>query len=168
MRESFQQGSDNSVTKRSSSFSGNHTRKMKSTAALKAATTEILMNMESTGEISMQHIFQQLTKYETACELTEQFFPGAKTSKYILYDVERVMKQYGFTPENTLFAQSVCPDEINHAVGDITNLFAEYFGEVFHLGGLGGVPFTGKTGFSAFSNHVPDGNFIADNELNEI
>jgi hypothetical protein len=29
-------------------------------------------------------------------------------------------------------------------------------GEVFHMGGLGGIPFTGKTGFNAFSSHVPD------------
>ena len=33
-----------------------------------------------------------------------------------------------------------------------------HLGEVFHLGGLAGVPFTGKTGFAAFSHHVPDGN----------
>ena len=29
--------------------------------------------------------------------------------------------------------------------------------QVFHMGGLGGIPFTGKTGFAAFSHHVPDG-----------
>jgi len=29
--------------------------------------------------------------------------------------------------------------------------------KVFHMGGLGGIPFTGKTGFAAFSHHVPDG-----------
>ena len=50
----------------------------------------------------------------------------------------------------------VCPDEINHREGDVTNLFVEYFGKVFHLGGLAGIPFTGKTGFGAFSHHVPD------------
>jgi len=27
------------------------------------------------------------------------------------------------------------------------------------MGGLGGIPFTGKTGFVAFSHHVPDGSF---------
>ena len=25
------------------------------------------------------------------------------------------------------------------------------------MGGLAGIPFTGKTGFAAFSHHVPDG-----------
>ena len=32
-----------------------------------------------------------------------------------------------------------------------------FLAQVFHMGGLGGIPFTGKTGFAAFSHHVPDG-----------
>jgi hypothetical protein len=48
-------------------------------------------------------------------------------------------------------------DEINHNIGDITTLFSTWMGEVFHMGGLAGLPFTGKTGFKAFSDHVPDG-----------
>lgn len=68
-----------------------------------------------------------------------------------------VLLKHGITAKNTLFAQSICPDEINHECGDVTNLFSEHLGEVFHMGGLAGVPFTGKTGFTAFSHHVPDG-----------
>jgi len=34
-------------------------------------------------------------------------------------------------------------------------MFAERWGEVFPLGGLAGLPFTGKTGWAAFSSHVP-------------
>ena len=43
----------------------------------------------------------------------------------------------------------VCPDEINHEKGDITDLFIENIGggKVFHLGGLAGVPFTGKVSY---------------------
>jgi hypothetical protein len=38
-------------------------------------------------------------------------------------------------------------------------MFANRWGEVFPLGGLAGMPFTGKTGWGAFSSHVPkDGN----------
>ncbi len=70
------------------------------------------------------------------------------------------MLKHNITATNTLFAQSVCPDEINHECGDITNLFSEHLGEVFHMGGLAGLPFTGKTGFTAFSHHVPDGNIL--------
>lgn len=52
----------------------------------------------------------------------------------------------------------MCPDEINHEHGDITDLFIENIGggKVFHLGGLAGVPFTGKTGFGAYSAHVAE------------
>ena len=34
------------------------------------------------------------------------------------------------------------------------------------MGGLGGIPFSGKTGFAAFSHHVPDGksNFVLHRE----
>ena len=53
---------------------------------------------------------------------------------------------------------AVCPDEINHEHGDITDLFINHIGggKVFHLGGLAGVPFTGKTGFGAYSGHVEE------------
>ena len=62
----------------------------------------------------------------------------------------------GFTGENTLFSHSVCPDEINHEEGDITQVLALHFGAYFALGGLAGIPFSGKTGFGAYAAHVPD------------
>ena len=62
--------------------------------------------------------------------------------------------------ENTLFSHSVCPDEINHEEGDITDELIKHFGEIFYLGGLGGIPFSGKTGFGAYASHVPDGGNI--------
>lgn len=74
----------------------------------------------------------------------------------IIKQVAEVLKNIGCTNENTLFAQSICPDEINHEEDDITRLFQVHLGECFHLGGLGGIPFTGKTGFAAFSHHIPD------------
>ena len=67
----------------------------------------------------------------------------------------------GFTDENTLFTDSSCPDEINHdSPGEgITSIFQQRWGEIFPLGGLAGFPFTGKTGWHAFSSHCPqDGN----------
>jgi len=68
---------------------------------------------------------------------------------------------WGFTPDNTLFGSSICPDEINNEKGDLVDIMKEYWGECFPLGGIGGAPFVGKTGFKAFSHHVPeDGNII--------
>ena len=74
-----------------------------------------------------------------------------------------VLKKYGFNDDNTLFADCSCPDEINHddPEEDITSLFQKRWGEIFPLSGLGGLPFTGKTGWAAFSGHcVDDGNII--------
>mmetsp|Transcript_13598 Transcript_13598/g.20700 ORF Transcript_13598/g.20700 Transcript_13598/m.20700 type:complete len:328 (+) Transcript_13598:194-1177(+) len=89
-------------------------------------------------------------------EVAQRQFKGAITSEEIVDKVRSTIAPLGYTPENTLFAQSVCPDEINHEEGDVTDMFTKYLGEVFHMGGLAGVPFTGKTGFGAFSHHVPD------------
>lgn len=89
-------------------------------------------------------------------ELAERFFHGALFGKQVLNKVTSVLEKRNITSENTLYAQSVCPDEINHEGTEITNLLAAYFGKVFHLGGLAVIPFTGRTGFGAFSAHVPD------------
>lgn len=69
----------------------------------------------------------------------------------------------GFTDDNTLYADSSCPDEINHddPDEDLTSLFTRRWGEVFPLSGLAGMPFVGKTGWGAFSSHCPeDGNIV--------
>jgi len=73
------------------------------------------------------------------------------------------LKNLGFNVENTIYAESSCPDELNHdSDDDISNLMANRWGEAFPLGGLAGIPFTGKTGWGAFSHHVPDnGNTFA-------
>jgi hypothetical protein len=73
------------------------------------------------------------------------------------------LKTHGVTPKNTIYAQSSCPDELNHDnyQQDISRILRDAYGEVFHLGGLAGVPFTGKTGWGAFSHHLPvDGNIV--------
>lgn len=75
----------------------------------------------------------------------------------------RVLSNLGFTAENTLFSDSSCPDEVNHddPEEDMTGLFQSRWGEIFPLAGLAGFPFTGKTGWSAFSSHCPkDGNIV--------
>lgn len=91
-----------------------------------------------------------------ASETAALYFPGATDGNVILQKVTSVFEKRGVTSENTLFAQSVCSDEINHEIGDLPSLFRSYLGKrEFQLGGLGGIPFTGKTGYSAFSHHVP-------------
>ena len=84
------------------------------------------------------------------------FFPAAMRQKDVEFGAIQISRQLGLTGTNTLFAHSCCPDEINHANGDITTQLREHFGGAFALGGLAGIPFTGATGFGAMASHGPD------------
>jgi hypothetical protein len=69
--------------------------------------------------------------------------------------------RFGLNPENTIFGTSICPDEINTLKYSLPKLQKTFWGKAFPLGGISGTPFAGKTGFKAFSHHVPDnGNVI--------
>lgn len=109
------------------------------------------------NEMPYENALQILAKYELAYAKVTHHFPGAQVGTDILQKADMLLLDHGCNGHNTLYAQSVCPDEINHESGDITELFAKHMGEVFHMGGLAGIPFTGKTGFTAFSHHIPDG-----------
>jgi len=90
-------------------------------------------------------------------ELIEKHFPGAQTNAHVLQVCKHVLELIGISAENTLYAQSVCPDHINSSEEDLQVMFSSYLGDVFmHLGGLAGLPFTGSTGFSSFTNHTPE------------
>lgn len=130
-------------------------------AAMQAAAVEIEEIIEEKGSISAvdaAHVIQEKMK---VLKLLWTHFPGAMSSQDVLECFKKVVEKRGYDDDNTLFAQSICPDEVNHEEGDITDLFTKYCGEVFHLGGLAGIPFTGKVGFGAFSHHVPDGGHCA-------
>ena len=84
-------------------------------------------------------------------------FPGAMLGKELDVKTYKALSNFGFTKDNTLFADSTCPDEINHVhtKDDVTSLFQQRWGKLFPLGGLAGLPFAGQTGWGAFSSHVP-------------
>ncbi|KAK3269280.1 hypothetical protein CYMTET_22272 [Cymbomonas tetramitiformis] len=90
------------------------------------------------------------------CNTLLRCFPGVLPGTAVLRRMLVALEPLGFTPENTIYGQSICPDEINNEKGNLSSLMAEHWGECFPMGGIGGVPFVGKTGFMAFSNHVPD------------
>jgi len=93
----------------------------------------------------------------------DTYFKSALPGSQIEELVYQQVSELGITRDNTVFAQSSCPDELNHDdyAEDITRLMRNRYGEVFPLGGLAGLPFTGKTGWGAFSHHVPeDGNIV--------
>lgn len=125
--------------------------------AFAAAAEEASKIIESRGGCTYQEVLSLYERQENAIIAVRNHFPLAQDGYAIHTRTEKALAKYGVDPENTLFAQSICPDEINHENGDITNILTKHMGEVFHMGGLAGVPFTGKTGFDAFSGHVPDG-----------
>ena len=89
-------------------------------------------------------------------------FPGALPGIAVLKRTTAVLKsKYDMDGDNTIYGQSICPDEINNEKGDLADIMKEYWGEVFPMGGIGGAPFVGKTGFGAFSHHVPEGGKVA-------
>ncbi|GAB5360829.1 hypothetical protein AAMO2058_000660800 [Amorphochlora amoebiformis] len=82
----------------------------------------------------------------------DKYFAGAITPTELTDMSKQVFGKLGFTPKSSLMAVSSCPDEINRTMDS----FNDYWGDSFHLGGLAGIPFTGKTGFGAYAAHVPD------------
>jgi hypothetical protein len=122
----------------------------------RAATKAVYKKLQGGGKVSPEEMQKFIGIYETASKAVQLHFPGAARSADILGPVAAVLKRIGCNNENTLFAQSICPDEINHEDDDISRLLQVHLGEVFHMGGLAGIPFTGKTGFAAYTHHIPD------------
>lgn len=90
----------------------------------------------------------------TIDERIRTLFPDAAPFEQVLENYyRRMMLEYGLDAIQSIAAVSLCPDELNNPV---IEKIRDYFGHVFHLGGLTGYPFTGETGFNAFGDHIPD------------
>ena len=90
---------------------------------------------------------------ETEAILREAFpgaIPGHEFSDSILHYLQ---SKYGIAPSKMLLGASTCVDDIIYTKN--FRLHPELKGP-FHLGGLGGLPFTGISGLEAFAHHVPD------------
>mmetsp|Transcript_100719 Transcript_100719/g.285450 ORF Transcript_100719/g.285450 Transcript_100719/m.285450 type:complete len:296 (-) Transcript_100719:175-1062(-) len=87
-------------------------------------------------------------------------FPGAVRGAEVKSRVLQALKPYGVGRSNVVYGQSVCSDEINSDPGHVTTLLSKHYGKTFFVGGIGGAPYVGKTGFGAFSGHVPDGGHV--------
>jgi hypothetical protein len=80
-------------------------------------------------------------------------FPDALPLGTYLDRVATALDPYGFRPDSTLAAVSICRDEMTqHLLGGV----AERWERPFSLGGLGGMPSLGRTGWRACLSHVPD------------
>jgi hypothetical protein len=128
-------------------------------SAFEAAAEDIRTVLSTKGSITAEGICNIINRSNNAVALTRQHFPAAIGSKEALAKVKKALQFFDVSPANMLSTYSVCPDEINHREGHIVDQFTKEFGggKVFDLGGLAGIPYTGQTGWSAFSHHVPDG-----------
>ncbi len=84
----------------------------------------------------------------------ETAFPNPEIGR-IFFAKQNILleERYGFTPENTRFAEGGCSDEINEPE---YQFLEKYWGERFKFGGLAGYCHGGKSGLGAVSHHVPE------------
>lgn len=103
-----------------------------------------------------QKNFRSLYIEPKAEEAQNKAFPTALLSGDLDEAIAKTLGARGFTPANTIFAHSVCSDEVNNKDEQLVALMVNRWQEGFSLGGLAGLPFAGKSGFRAFLHHVPD------------
>ncbi len=86
-------------------------------------------------------------------KIVKQFFPDARDAKDTsIHYLGRMQIEHELDISRVLMATSVCSDDINVPS---TTFFNVLFGP-FIMGGLGGLPFSGQTGMTAFAHHIPD------------
>ncbi|MEM9857477.1 MAG: hypothetical protein AAF843_08980 [Bacteroidota bacterium] len=86
-------------------------------------------------------------------KVVKRYFPDAKDAKDTsIHYLGRMQIEHELDISRVLMATSVCSDDINVPS---TTFFNVLFGP-FIMGGLGGLPFAGQTGMTAFAHHIPD------------
>jgi hypothetical protein len=86
-------------------------------------------------------------------DIIRKHFPRAQTWPQMTKEyLSKILDEYDIPLQKLLFASCVCPDELNYRATSFDNSFRH----AFYLGGLGGIPYTGKTGMAAYVSHVPD------------
>ena len=93
-----------------------------------------------------QKTFRSLYIEDKAEEAQNIAFPTALLSGDLDEAIAKTLYKRGFTPENTIFAHSVCSDEVNNKDEQLVALMVNRWQEGFSLGGLAGLPFAGKSG----------------------
>ena len=120
------------------------------------AVTDATLNAITNGPTTWNDVENYLAQFGHIDISIREEFPNARVVSDLAEITNKALESRGFTAENTLFAASVCPDEINHVYNNLPQMLAIAWGECFQMGGLAGVPFCGQTGFGAFAAHIPD------------
>ena len=87
--------------------------------------------------------FHPAVKKETMQKI-RRYFPGAQFAIELKQRINFSLLKAGGRPSSTLFACSVCPDEINHYPNSLNARLSRGAGKACYMGGLGGIPFLGK------------------------
>jgi len=91
---------------------------------------------------------------DTFDKIVYKKFPMAMNAKDTSIHFLGLLKQkHRFDISRMLMATSLCSDEVNNHGASFFNVL----NGPFTMGGLGGIPFVGLTGMTAFSHHIPDG-----------
>lgn len=86
-------------------------------------------------------------------QVVANYFPNAMDAKDTsIHYLGKMQLEKQIDISKVLMATSVCSDDINVPS---TTFFNMLFGP-FIMGGLGGLPFAGQTGMTAFAHHIPD------------
>lgn len=86
-------------------------------------------------------------------KVVKEHFPNAMDAKDTsIHYLGKMQIEHQINISRVLMATSVCSDDINVPS---TTFFNVLFGP-FIMGGLGGLPFAGQTGMTAFAHHIPD------------
>jgi len=91
------------------------------------------------GRISADGISNIIDRSNAVVAFIHKYFPNAAGSSVITDKVQATLEELNICEDNLLYAQSVCPDEINHhREGCITTNFIDAIGsgKCFHLGGV--------------------------------
>lgn len=82
-----------------------------------------------------------------------EHFPNARDAKDTsVHFLGKLVSEHNLDVSRILMATSLCSDDINIPS---TTFFNVLWGP-FIMGGLGGLPFAGTTGMTAFAHHIPD------------
>lgn len=86
-------------------------------------------------------------------EAVERWYPGARTGfDFAQAQLDR-LRAAGGQARTTVLAACLCADDLIASVTDLPRRLAG----PFQLGGLAGLPHTGRTGMTAFAHHIPTG-----------
>jgi hypothetical protein len=83
-----------------------------------------------------------------------QHYPKAESLSSLKETILKELARHNMNPSQCVWGTSICCDEVNNSFNFMCN---DFIGPgPFRLGGLSGLPFSGKTGFVAFALHIPE------------